>query len=229
MRLHDVLVVSLEAPATDLARTVEVLDQDAIPHQLVDGASEAVARAVGDRPPLVVFQAARTEPSLVTTLQRLRSLDVPALVLVPGATDADEEALLGAGALDVVALPVSGQRLHARLTAMHRFVRSRAVDSNRSEILRVHDLVIDVGRREAHAGGAPVHLTRTEFDLLVTLARHPRNVVTRETLQLQARGERAGSDSSLESHLCRLRAKIVAADGPRLILPVRGVGYRLGS
>jgi DNA-binding response OmpR family regulator len=230
MTSDEVLVVVLRAPSPDLAVTLSVLDLRGIRHHVVTGAAEALQTLVRSAPALVVVQSARMRPEVVSLVGRIQVLGVPALVLVGHPTDADEEGLLAAGALDVVALPTSRQRVQTRVTAMHRFVRSRAlVDDARSEVLVVHDLVINVGRREVHAGGVAVPLTKTEFDLLVVLARHPHTVVTRETLQLQARGQRNGAASSLESHLCRLRAKIVAADGPRLIRPVRGVGYRLGA
>lgn len=230
MTTDEVLVVTLRAPSSDLAATLSVLDQHDIPRRVVSGAAAALHEVVHRTPALVILESARMHPEIVSLLGRVQVLGVPALVLVGHPTDADEERLLAAGALDVVALPASRQRIQARVTAMHRFVGSRALaDDATAEVLVVHDLLINVGRREVHAGDRPVSLTKTEFDLLVVLARHPHTVVTRETLQLQARGQRDGAASSLESHLCRLRAKIVAADGPRLIRPVRGVGYRLGA
>ena len=230
MTADEVLVVSLHAPSPDLNATLSVLDQHDIRHHVVTGAGGALQAVVRSTPALVILHSTRMQPEIVSLLGRVQVLGVPALVLVGHPTDADEERLLATGAMDVVALPASRQRILARVTAMHRFVRSRALtDDATAEVLVVHDLVINVGRREVHAGGLSVPLTKTEFDLLVVLARHPHNVVTRETLQLQARGQRDAAASSLESHLCRLRAKIVAADGPRLIRPVRGVGYRLGA
>ena len=76
--------------------------------------------------------------------------------------------------------------------------------------------------------GVPVPLTRTEFDFLQLLMTKPKHVHTREQV-IEAIGGSAlySSDSLLDTHASRLRAKIKSADGPRAIHAVRGVGYRL--
>lgn len=71
-----------------------------------------------------------------------------------------------------------------------------------------------------------MNLTRSEFDLLVALARDPRRVMTRNELAVHV-GVRSGP-RAVETHLSRLRKKVIDADGPRLVESIRGVGYRLG-
>ena len=91
------------------------------------------------------------------------------------------------------------------------------------------DLEIDLVAREVHVAGTTTELTRIEFDLLVTLARQPRRVFTREQLMATAWDEPFDGSHVLDTHLSRLRGKITAAGGERVAHAVRGVGYRLRS
>ncbi len=78
--------------------------------------------------------------------------------------------------------------------------------------------------------GAEVKLTPLEFDLLVALARKPRQVFTRQVLLEQVWGYRHSADTRLVNvHVQRLRAKIEPdPERPQLIQTVRGVGYKAG-
>ena len=78
--------------------------------------------------------------------------------------------------------------------------------------------------------GTSLTLTPLEFDLLVTLARRPRQVFSRETLLQQVWGYRHVADTRLVNvHVQRLRAKVEKdPEQPRIVLTVRGVGYRAG-
>ena len=77
-------------------------------------------------------------------------------------------------------------------------------------------------------GGEQVNLTPLEFDLLVALARKPRQVFTREVLLEQVWGYRHAADTRLVNvHVQRLRAKIEKdPEHPEIVVTVRGVGYR---
>jgi len=89
------------------------------------------------------------------------------------------------------------------------------------------ELEIDLIAREARVAGVDVSLTRIEFDLLATLARHPRRVFTREQLMASAWDQPFDGSHVLDTHLSRLRGKILDAGGERIAHAVRGVGYRL--
>ena len=79
--------------------------------------------------------------------------------------------------------------------------------------------------------GKDLGLTPLEFDLLVTLARKPWKVFTREELLEEVWGYRHASDTRLVNvHIQRLRSKIEAdPEHPVIVLTVRGVGYRAGG
>ncbi|HKT00700.1 MAG TPA: winged helix-turn-helix domain-containing protein [Rugosimonospora sp.] len=86
-------------------------------------------------------------------------------------------------------------------------------------------LRVDLDGRGVYRDGAPVRLTRREFDLLAFLGRHPRHVFSREQLLRQVWGyPPAGGERTVDVHVRRLRAKL---GGDPLITTVRGVGYRL--
>jgi two-component system, OmpR family, response regulator MprA len=81
---------------------------------------------------------------------------------------------------------------------------------------------------EVRRGDRLVELTSTEFDLLVTFARHPRQVLSRETLLDTVWGMDMTTDSHVvEVYVGYLRQKLEAGGEPRLIATVRGAGYVL--
>jgi DNA-binding response OmpR family regulator len=90
------------------------------------------------------------------------------------------------------------------------------------------DLEIDLVAREVRVAGSVTEMTRIEFDLLVTLARSPRQVFSREQLMADV-WEDETSTHVLDAHLSRLRGKVAAAGGQRVAHAVRGVGFRLRS
>jgi DNA-binding response OmpR family regulator len=89
------------------------------------------------------------------------------------------------------------------------------------------ELVIDLEAREVRVAGVLVALTRTEFDLLATLAQQPRRVFTREQLLERVWDVAFDGSHVLDAHMSRLRGKIGDAGGGRVAFAVRGVGFRL--
>lgn len=87
---------------------------------------------------------------------------------------------------------------------------------------------IDIDRhaRTVHVHGRRVDLTRTEYDLLLTLFDRPRHAVTRREIIDKVWGADY-NERIIDGHASRLRMKVLDAGGPRLCIPVRGIGYRL--
>ena len=94
-----------------------------------------------------------------------------------------------------------------------------------------NQITIDVPAHTVTRNGQEVKLTPLEFDLLIALARKPRQVFTREVLLEQVWGYRHSADTRLVNvHVQRLRAKIEPdPERPEIILTVRGVGYKAGT
>ncbi len=93
------------------------------------------------------------------------------------------------------------------------------------------DVIVDLEARQVTRAGTRIELTRTEFDLLATLAARPRAAFTRRQLLDAAWGEGwYGDEHVVDVHIAHLRSKIGDdAASPRYIRTVRGVGYGLGS
>ena len=130
---------------------------------------------------------------------------------------------LGVGADDYMTKPFSMRELVARTKALLRRVeRAALLAESPPPALTLGDVVIDSAQRRVSRAGVPVHLTPTEFDLLVSLASAPRTVLTRERLLAEVWDwVDASGTRTVDSHVKALRRKL----GPDLIRTVHGVGY----
>ncbi|MFV0405795.1 MAG: MtrAB system response regulator MtrA [Propioniciclava sp.] len=153
--------------------------------------------------------------------------DVPIVMLTARSDTHDVVHGLEAGADDYVVKPFKTQELLARVKS--RLRRSSVADDPR--VLRIGEVTIDVAAHSVHRGDEPIALTPLEFDLLLALARKPRQAFTRELLLQEVWGYRHPGDTRLVNvHVQRLRSKIERdPEHPEIILTVRGVGYRAGS
>ncbi len=152
--------------------------------------------------------------------------DVPVVMLTAKSDTADVVRGLEAGADDYVPKPFKPAELVARVRA-----RLRDNDARTPEILRVADVEIDVAGHQVRRAGKSIPLTPLEFDLLVTLARKPWQVFTRDMLLEAVWGYQHPADTRLVNvHIQRLRSKLETdPDSPEVVLTVRGVGYRAGK
>jgi two-component system response regulator MtrA len=155
-----------------------------------------------------------------------RESGVPIVMLTARGDTDDIVRGLECGADDYVVKPFKPAELVARVRARLR----RQDEDDGPETLTVDDVTIDVQAHEVSRNETPLTLTPLEFDLLVTLARRPRQVFSREQLLQQVWGYRHVADTRLVNvHVQRLRAKVEKdPEQPRVVLTVRGVGYRAG-
>ena len=190
-----------------------------------DGAS-AVQAASQLRPDLVIMDIMLpVMDGLEATKRIVAERPVPVLILTARDDEADKVIGLGAGADDYMTKPFSMRELIARCKALLRRVdRAKVIAKNaeNEKVLDFGSLIIDPAQRTVSLNGKDVHLTPTEFDLLATLARKPKSVLTREKLLeevwdwVDASGTR-----TVDSHVKALRHKL----GPDMIRTVHGVGY----
>jgi DNA-binding response OmpR family regulator len=151
--------------------------------------------------------------------------EIPIIMLTARADEADRIVGLELGADDYVTKPFSPRELTARV----RTVLRRSVPRpNGSERLVFGELEIDGVTHEVFVRGESIRMTAKEFDLLSFLARHPRQVFSRQQLMDGVWGYEAAYDTgTVTVHIRRLREKIEAdAARPRWIETVWGVGYR---
>jgi two-component system response regulator MtrA len=149
----------------------------------------------------------------------------PIVMLTARADTADVVIGLESGADDYVVKPFKPKELVARIRA-----RLRHNDDVDGEVLQIGDVVIDVAGHAVSRGGRAIALTPLEFDLLLALARKPRQVFTRDHLLEQVWGYRHVADTRLVNvHVQRLRAKVERdPEHPDVVVTVRGVGYKAG-
>jgi two-component system response regulator MtrA len=156
-----------------------------------------------------------------------REATTPVVMLTARGDTIDVVDGLESGADDYVRKPFEMPELIARVRAALRRRRA-AEDQGEAAVVHLGPLRIDTDGRTVDRDGEDVSLTRTEFDLLAELARHPGSVFTREVLLDRVWGYDYLGDSRLvDVAIGRLRAKIETdAAAPELILTVRGAGYK---
>jgi DNA-binding response OmpR family regulator len=154
-----------------------------------------------------------------------RAHPVPVLMLTARDTEDDLVVGLATGADDYLTKPFSGRELVARVRALLRRVE-RASEVPDDATLVLGDVALDLAGRRVTCAGETLHLTPTEFDLLVFLARRPGQVFTREQLLHEVWGYRDGSGArTVDSHVRALRRKL----GAEIVRTVHGVGYAAGD
>jgi DNA-binding response OmpR family regulator len=155
-----------------------------------------------------------------------RTSDVPIVMVTARDDTHDVVAGLEAGADDYLTKPFAPKELSARIRALLR--RARTADPA-SPHLRFGDLEVIPDQGVVRRNGEEVHLTKTEFKLLVELASSPGKVFSRETLLDKVWGYDYFADGRLvDVHVRRLRTKVEAdAANPRHVVTVRGLGYKL--
>jgi DNA-binding response OmpR family regulator len=184
--------------------------------------------AVDNAPDVVLLDLGLPDIDGLQVLAMLRAVsEVPVIIITARDDDADMVKALDSGADDYVVKPFGIEQVEARLRAILR----RSGPSVAEGPLVVGGLTIDPLTRLVSLDGAPVDLSRKEFDLLLALAQRAGEVVTkRELLADVWRQTYGGGDRTVDVHLSWLRRKLgeTAAD-PRYLHSVRGVGVRLAA
>jgi DNA-binding response OmpR family regulator len=155
-----------------------------------------------------------------------RAGDVPIVMVTARADTHDVVAGLEAGADDYMTKPFAPKELSARIRALLR--RARTGDTRAAQ-QEFGDLEILADEGRVLLAGEDVHLTKTEFRLLVELAGNPGKVFSREVLLDRVWGYGYFGDGRLvDVHIRRLRTKIEADPAnPRHVITVRGLGYKI--
>jgi DNA-binding response OmpR family regulator len=184
----------------------------------------AVTRARAGKPDLVVLDVMLPGFDGLEVCRRIQAeRPIPVLMLTARGDETDLLIGLAVGADDYLTKPFSLRELAARVHALLRRA-DRGVEVREDAAIVVGDLEINRSERRVRRAGVEAHLTPTEFDLLVHLARRPRAVLPRERLLAEVWGwADASGTRTVDSHVKALRRKL----GADLIRTVHGVGYSL--
>lgn len=166
----------------------------------------------------------------IEVCRRIRTFsDCYVIMLTAKTEEIDTLIGLSVGADDYIGKPFSPRELVARVRAVLRRPRAANSVAGDEPTRRIGDLQIDAVDRAVVVGGAPVELTRTEFDLLEALCAHPGRLCTRAQLAELVWGY-AVDPHVVDVHVANLRRKLGDdAQTSRYVRTVRGVGYRMGT
>jgi DNA-binding response OmpR family regulator len=193
----------------------------------VPGVPDALDELVTNPPDVVVVGFDAADEESLGDLEAVRRVTpAPVLAVTRRGDEAGATRLLRRGADGVLPRPWAPPLLLARVRALLR--RSRPVAPQESAAVVVGGLRVEPRRRVAVVDGRPLCLTPREFELLLYLARRPRQVVARRTLLADVWDSAYVDPQTVDVHLSCLRRKLgESASRPRYLWTVRGVGVRL--
>jgi DNA-binding response OmpR family regulator len=188
--------------------------------------TEALTLARREKPDLVVLDLMLPETDGWEVCRTLRNeSDVPIIMLTARSEESDQVLGLELGADDYITKPFSPHTLVARIRAVLR--RAQGLLKPQA-VIHTGDLEIDLNGHQVRMKGGIVHLTPTEYHILVFLAQHPGQLFTRDQLVDQLHGISLESfNRSIDSHIKNLRRKLEDDQAhPYYIKTVFGEGYR---
>ena len=190
-------------------------------------AEEGIEKFKKEAPTLVVLDLGIGQPDGLEVARIIRkSSSTPIIILTSRTDEVDEAMCLSAGVDDFISKPVSARILGLRVSNQ---LRKRNLEHKpEMTVLTAGDLTLDLVSHEMRVGDTLVALTRIEFDFIRLLMEDPKRVYSRDQI-IEAIGGSVDFSSAhlLDTHASRIRMKIQAAGGPRIIIAVRAVGFRL--
>ena len=219
-----ILVVDDDPDLTDLVRELLRGEGHSISVAPTGERAEQIARA--RVPDLIVLDVDLPGMKGPEVCRRLREFSTaPILFLTAASSEADQIVGFTAGADDYVTKPFGPQALLARVRML--LARGARMTSGAKQIGNVN---IDAAAQLVAVDGLLIDLTKTEYDVLVTLSSREGHIVSKPELMRQVWGEWFGDDHVIEVAISRLRTKLVRAGAPeRLITTHRGLGYRISA
>ena len=220
-----VLIVDDEAPIRKFLRLS--LEGEGYQVQEAVDAAEALRAIAALRPDVVILDLGLPDMDGLEVLRRVREWSqLPVIVLTVRDDEETKVRALDAGADDYLTKPFGVPELLARLRVAERHVLAPLEGA---PLFRSGALEVDLSARIVRLAGGEVHLTSTEYAILVLLIRHAGKVVTHRQILKEVWGPNAVEHTQyLRVYLGHLRKKLESAAGaPRLLRTEPGVGYRL--
>jgi two-component system KDP operon response regulator KdpE len=196
-------------------------------YDVVSAADGSTALGVlrSDGVDLVILDLGLPDLDGLEVLARLRAFArQPVIVLTVRDSQSDKVAALDRGADDYVIKPFDMEELLARMRAT---LRRFAPEDGRPKVRRFGHVEIDLDRKLVTRNGVKVHLTPTEYQLLVAFVTHPGKLLTQRWLLSTIWGPDYQEETNVRVHVGHLRRKLEEdPTNPRLILTEPGLGYR---
>jgi len=189
----------------------------------------ALALARAERPEMIVLDLGLPGIDGLDVARQLRRTSAVPIIMLTARTDEIDRIIgLELGADDYMTKPFSPKELVARIRAV---LRRADATLGGGEVVTAGPVTIDIPKRRVQMAGVEVELTSTEFDILLTLARHPGRIYSRAQLLDAVHGDSFESyERSIDAHIKNLRRKIEPKPShPELILTVYGIGYRFSD
>ena len=200
-------------------------------YRLVEAATarEGLAQAAGQNPDITLMDLGLPDGDGIALTRRIREwARTPIVVISARGQERDKVAALDAGADDYLTKPFGVGELLARMRVALRHA-ARAAGQPDDPVFIVGDLRVDLEHRRVFADEREVHLTPTEYKLLIALVRHAGKVLTHRQLMKEVWGANTVTQTpALRVHMTQLRHKLERDPAqPRHLLTEPGVGYRL--
>lgn len=202
------------------------LEEEEFKVSVAEDGEAGLKKARADKPAMILLDLMLPKMSGLDVCRILKgdkeTRSIPILMLTAKAEEVDRVVGLELGAEDYVTKPFSPREVMLRIKAILKRMESAAEEK---EEISEGGLYIHVPRREVKIKNKEVTLTKTEFNLLLTLVRGKGRVQTREILLNQVWGYDSSVDTrTIDTHMRRLREKM----GPlaKHFETIRGVGYR---
>ena len=179
------------------------------------------------KPDLVILDVMLPGKSGLEVAQDLRAQSsIPIIMLSARGDEVDRILGLEFGADDYVTKPFSPRELVSRVKAI---LRRASMAPDEKAAITIGDLQLDPQSRQVKLSGQPIHLTSSEYGILMYLARHPGTAFSRQAILAALWDESPiGDERAVDVHVHNIREKLEAdPKNPTYILTVRGFGYRL--
>ena len=222
-----ILIIEDEPKVARVAR--DYLEKNGYRVLVANDGNSGLAMARGEKPDLLVLDLMLPGMDGLDICRALRrKSDLPIIMLTARAEETDRLIGLEIGADDYISKPFSPRELVARVRALLRRAKGRVYQSG---IVRVGEMEINTDNHSVILAGETIHLTRIEFSLLETMARHPGQIFPRAQLLENLHGVAyIGYDRSIDAHIKNLRRKIEEDPAnPKYILTVYAVGYKFSD
>ncbi|MBB5747979.1 response regulator transcription factor [Micrococcus sp. TA1] len=233
-------VLVVEDEPTILRMVQKYLDRAGLEVEVCQDGAAAVQTVRDFAPDVLVLDLGLPGVDGLEVCRQVRTFSTCHVLMLTARDDEMDKVIgLSVGADDYMTKPFSARelvaRVQARLRRLHHLDPTPAVtglpDGAENSVVSVGALVVDRPGRRVCVDGAPVEVTKIEFDLLLALLERPGQVLSRRQLvQLIWDTQWIGEEHVVDVHVARLRKKLRdRATAPRFIETVRGIGYRMGQ